>query len=136
MASAIENENTVDVTENKQKFHATPPEVRTTKPAVEDDYFEYKNLREDDFWREIPAFADVDRDTFLDHKWQMKHSVYGSDQLIKTVQDIAPQEWLNDAIEGFSKAPMAVRVTPYLLGFIDWSNPYTCLLYTSPSPRD
>lgn len=71
------------------------------------------------------AFAEVDREQFLDFKWQMKHSVYGEDKLIEAVRDIAPADWLDDAIRGFKLAPMAVRVTPYLLALIDWSNPYT-----------
>lgn len=127
MASTIQDNPTQpeDAQQEPQKFHATPPEVRTVKPAVDDAYFEYKNLRDDEFWRAIPAFADIDRETFLSFRWQMKHSVYGADQLINTVADIAPKDWLDDAIEGFSKAPMAVRVTPYLLSLIDWSNPYT-----------
>ena len=54
----------------------------------------------------------------------MKNSVYGAQQLIDMVETIAPDAWLKDAIEGFHRAPMAVRVTPYLLSLIDWSDPY------------
>ena len=105
------------------KAHAAPPEHRHTKPAVDPAALAFKDLRDDLFWQKIPAFADVDRETFLDFKWQMKHSVYGEQQLIDTVREIAPEAWLKDAIEGFKLAPMAVRVTPYLLGLIDWDNP-------------
>ncbi len=113
----------VEVTADK-KFHAAPPEVRHARPPVSPEALEFRNLRSDEFWRAIPAFAEIDEQTFLDSKWQMKNSVYGSDKLIQTVKDIAPVDWLEDAIEGFNRAPMAVRVTPYLLSLIDWNDPY------------
>ena len=106
------------------KLHAAPPERRTTKPPADPSTLAHRQLREDEFWRQIPAFSQVDRETFLDHRWQMKQSVYGPEQLFATVRDIAPADWLQDAIEGFSRAPMAVRVTPYLLSLIDWQDPY------------
>lgn len=128
MTSPIDQNLTPEAAEDdknpQHKFHAAPPEVRTTKPVVNVTDLKYRELREDEFWRKIPAFADVDKETFLDYRWQMKHSVYGPDQLFEMVKDIAPADWLEDAIEGFSRAPMAVRVTPYLLGLIDWDSPY------------
>ena len=98
--------------QSTKKLHAAPPEERHTKPAVDPSELAFRDLREDEFWRAIPAFSEIDRETFLDYKWQMKHSVYGADQLIETVRDIAPDDWLEDAVEGFNRAPMAVRVTP------------------------
>ena len=106
------------------KLHAAPPSERRTKPPVDPSQLAFRALRDDEFWRDIPAFKDVSREDFFDYKWQMRNSVYGADQLLETVRDIAPSDWLEDAVEGFSRAPMAVRVTPYLLGLIDWSNPY------------
>ncbi len=107
------------------KLHAAPPQTRHAKPPAGPEALRHRELREDEFWRTIPAFAHVDRETFLDAKWQMKHSIYGADQLIEMVRAIAPEAWLKDAVEGFSRAPMAVRVTPYLLSLIDWQAPYT-----------
>ena len=116
--------SSLDTTTPAEKFRAAPPEQRTEKPPVSPESLAYKQLRDDEFWRSIPAFSDVDRETFMDAKWQMKNSVYGEQQLIETIRDVAPQKWLDDAIKGFHLAPMAVRVTPYLLGLIDWSDPY------------
>lgn len=124
MTSSTQDNSTPSSEKEGQKFHAAPPEVRTTKPPVSEDYFEYKKLRTDEFWRNIPAFAEVEPETFLDGKWQMKKSVNSAKKLIETVQEIAPKEWLEDAIEGFARAPMAVRVTPYLLSLINWEDPY------------
>ena len=121
--SALQKKTDVTITES-HKFRADAPEVRSARPPVDPSELEFRNLRTDEFWRAIPAFADIDEETFLDSVWQMRNSVYGSDKLIETVKDIAPDDWLADAVEGFSQAPMAVRVTPYLLSLIDWSDPY------------
>jgi len=111
-------------TTDKAKSKAAPPEVRTRKPPVDVSTLEHRHLRDDEFWRRVPAF-DVDRDTFLDHKWQMKNSLYGEAKLMETLQGVAPEEFLRDAQKGFHLAPMAVRVTPYLLALIDWDDPWS-----------
>ena len=108
----------------QEKLHAAPPSERRVKPPVAAEALRHRELRDDEFWRHIPAFADVDRAQFLDYRWQMKNSVYGEDKLIETVREVAPDDWLEDAIDGFHRAPMSVRVTPYLLSLIDWSDPY------------
>jgi len=84
----------------------------------------HRDLRSGDFWRESPLYEDVTADEFLDHKWQMKNSMYGEDSLIETLSRGAPEEFVEDVRDGFRRAPMAVRVTPYLLSLIDWQNPW------------
>ena len=83
----------------------------------------HRQLRSGDFWREIPAFAEVSREEFLDYKWQIKNSLYGERRLLELMEGLAPDSFVEDAREGFRKAPMAVRVTPYLLSLINWSEP-------------
>ena len=121
--SALQKKTDLTLTDD-HKLHAAPPQSRSARPPVPDSELAFRNLRDDEFWRQIPAFAEIDEETFLNSVWQMKNSVYGSDKLIETVKDIAPSDWLEDTIEGFHRAPMAVRVTPYLLSLIDWSDPY------------
>ncbi len=106
------------------KSKAAPPEVRTLKPAVSEESLLHRKLRSGEFWREFPAFADVDEEQFLDFKWQMKNSLYGEDKLIELISGLAPDEFVKDAQRGFHMAPMAVRVTPYLLSLIDWKDPW------------
>ena len=106
------------------KLKAQAPEVRRTKPAVEPERLAHRALREDEFWRGIPAFADVDRQTFFDGIWQMRNSAYGRDKLVEIVGAVADQDFLADIEAGLRRAPMAVRITPYLLSLIDWSDPY------------
>jgi lysine 2,3-aminomutase len=114
-----------EVTESADgKLKAVPPEQRTEKPPIASGSLEHRELRDDKFWQQIPEFSDTDRETFKDYMWQMKNSVYGVDQLVERVEDIAPEEFIEDLESGFQMAPMAVRITPYLLSLIDWQNPW------------
>ena len=94
------------------------------KAPVAAEALAYKNLQSGPFWQAIPAYKDVDETTFLDHNWQAKHSITRVDKLLAAVQDLVSPEFLRDAEEGFKRAPMSVRVSPYMLSLIDWSNPY------------
>jgi len=94
------------------------------KAPVAAEALAYKNLQNGPFWQAIPAYKDVDEATFLDHNWQAKQSITRVDKLLAAVQDLVSPEFLRDAEEGFKRAPMSVRVSPYMLSLIDWSNPY------------
>jgi lysine 2,3-aminomutase len=98
--------------------------VLHTKPPVGPEYFEFKNLKQGEFWRHVPAYKDVDEKTFLDHLWQQKHSVKTPEELLQTIESLASAEFIEDARAGFAHAPMAVRVSPYAISLIDWSDPY------------
>jgi lysine 2,3-aminomutase len=94
------------------------------KPPVGKEYFEYKDLKQGEFWRHVPAYKDVDEPTFLDHLWQQKHSVKTAEELLATIESLASPEFIADARAGFAHAPMAVRVSPYAISLIDWNDPY------------
>ena len=94
------------------------------KPPVDPAVLEHRNLRQGEFWRAIPSYEDVDEKTFLDHIWQGKKSVKTPEQLFETIGEIVDPTFLEDAKEGFRRAPMAVRVSPYMIASIDWTQPY------------
>ncbi len=98
--------------------------VLHSKPPVGPEYFEFKNLKQGEFWRHVPAYKDVDEKTFLDHLWQQKHSVKTPQELLETIESLASAEFIEDARAGFAHAPMAVRVSPYAISLIDWNDPY------------
>ncbi len=99
-------------------------QIQHIKAPVDPKTLTHKELLGGDFWKKIPAYKDVDRQTFLNHKFQMKHTITKVDKLLAAVQDLVPQEFYDDVRAGFQRAPMSVRVSPYLLSLIDWSNPY------------
>jgi lysine 2,3-aminomutase len=102
-------------------IHTIRPAI---KPAVDPAALNHKQLLAGEFWRTIPAYADIDEQTFLDHSWQARNSITRVERLIETLQGIASQEFLYDAALGFNASPMSVRLSPYLVSLIDWTRPY------------
>src|SRR5215469_5978274 len=101
----------------------TTTAINHLKPPAPAQQFEYKNLKQGEFWRHIPAYKDVDEATFLDHLWQQKNAVKTADELLATIKDVCTPEFYADAEAGFKRAPMAVRVSPYAMSLIDWDDP-------------
>ncbi len=100
------------------------PPGHGVKPPVDPATLIHRDLVGGDFWRKIPAYREIDEATFLDHRWQSKKSITRPDKLLDAVRELASPEFLADAEAGFHRAPMSVRVSPYILALIDWSNPY------------
>jgi lysine 2,3-aminomutase len=94
------------------------------KPPVDPSSLVYRQLRSGAWWQKIPAYKDVSEEQFLDHNWQAKNSITKIDKLLSTVQDLVPSEFIKDAELGMKRAPMSVRVSPYLCSLINWEEPY------------
>jgi len=86
----------------------------------------WRQFRDDSFWQHIPIWKDVSYETFIDHKWQEKNVITNHRTLLNTISDLVSEEFLRDAQDGFSKAPMTTRITPYLLALMDLSDPVNC----------
>lgn len=115
------------MTINEKPEAAKSIEIEINKNASgyrEDPDLEHRELLSGEFWRKIPAYANVPGEMFHDHKWQMKNSITSVQKLLDTLSDIVSEEFYEDARRGFSRAPMAVRVSPYLLALINWDDPY------------
>jgi lysine 2,3-aminomutase len=94
------------------------------KPPVDPATLTHKQLLDGPFWQRIPAYREVDEATFLDHSWQARNSITTPQKLLAAVQDLVPQSFYDDVAEGFRRAPMSLRVSPYLLSLIEWGDPY------------
>jgi lysine 2,3-aminomutase len=97
-----------------------PPALR---PPVSPASLAHRELLGGEFWRRVPAYADVSEAEFLDHKWQAKHSITNIGKLLAALEGLVSESFIADAQRGFERAPMSVRVSPYLLSLIDWSSP-------------
>jgi lysine 2,3-aminomutase len=97
---------------------------RALKPPVDESTMLHRTFAQGSFWQKIPAYAKVPEGQFLDHRWQAKSSITNVQKLLAAVQDLVSPEFYRDAEEGFKHAPMSVRISPYLLSLIDWSEPY------------
>ncbi|HEV3157463.1 MAG TPA: KamA family radical SAM protein [Candidatus Baltobacteraceae bacterium] len=98
--------------------------VQRREGPIDPSPLEHRNLVQGEFWRTIPAYENVDEATFLDHGWQARHSVKTPEELLDTLKDLADPLFIADAREGFRRAPMSVRVSPYAIACMDWNNPY------------
>lgn len=94
------------------------------KPPVDPSTLTHRELRDGDFWRQIPAYREIDEATFLDHKWQAKNTITRPDKLLKALQELTTDSFISDVEAGFARAPMAVRISPYLLSLINWDDPF------------
>ncbi|KAF4923119.1 L-lysine 2,3-aminomutase [Colletotrichum fructicola] len=92
----------------------------------------------DQFWRRVPGWEDVSTAEFISYRWSMKNLVEGPNKLRRFLDRVLPElipargqsgvmepreKLIVDIFEGVSEATMSVRVMPYTLSRIDWSNP-------------
>lgn len=77
------------------------------------------------FWQKIPAFADVTEDTFREWKFQNGNTITNIKGLREILRDVTDPAFLDDVERGLQRAPMNLRISPYLLSLIDWENPWT-----------
>ena len=94
------------------------------KPAVDPKAFAHRSFRDDEFWRHIPGYADVDRATFLDWKFQNKHSITSVDKLAVLLGNLVSPAFIDDVRAGIARAPMNVRISPYTISLTNWADPY------------
>ncbi|KAJ5592418.1 hypothetical protein N7537_009322 [Penicillium hordei] len=91
-----------------------------------------------EFWRKVPAWRDTTETQFLDYKWQTKNSLENASSLLAFLNSVVPSTvptargqittqgtFVSDVAAGMLRAPMATRLTPYLLSLINWDNPYS-----------
>ena len=91
---------------------------------VDPGSLEHRDFENSEFWKKIPGFADVSREEFMDYRFQVKKSVTSVDQLEEILGDLVAPEFLDDVRSGMDRAPMSMRVSPYILSLIDWDHPY------------
>ncbi len=84
---------------------------------------DHREIRDDEFWKVIPAWKDVSRQDFGNHLWQSKNSVRKLSQVKDVLGSLASDKFIDDISEAFKLAPMNVRITPYVFSLIDWNNP-------------
>ncbi len=104
------------------------------KPPVGPSALAHRELRRGPWWQRVPAYREVDEATFLDHTWQSKSSITKVSKLLEAIADLVPTGFIDDLEEGMKRAPMSVRVSPYIVSLIDWEHPYEDPLRTQFFP--
>jgi lysine 2,3-aminomutase len=100
------------------------PSWSAKKPPVDPSTLVHRDLRQGTWWHAIPAYRRVDEMSFLDHGWQAKNSITKVSKLVETIQELVPSGFVSDLEDGMKRAPMSVRVSPYIVSLIDWEHPY------------
>jgi lysine 2,3-aminomutase len=73
-------------------------------------------------WQRFGIWKDVSREEFEDSGWQDKHAVIRIAQLEAVLgQQVSPGS-LHDIETGLLKVGMSIRLNPYIISLIDWSN--------------
>jgi lysine 2,3-aminomutase len=108
--------------------------VVAKKPPVGASALAHRELRSGLWWQRIPAYRSIDEATFLDHSWQAKSSITKVAKLVETIAGMVPAGFVEDLEGGMKRAPMSVRVSPYIVSLIDWEHPYDDPLRTQFFP--
>ena len=94
------------------------------QPPADPSDLEHRNLERDEFWRHIPAYREVAAAEFHSHTFQMRHSVTSVDGLSTALDGLVSDTFYRDVQNGLARAPMALRISPYILSLVDWTDPY------------
>ena len=95
------------------------------KPPADRSFFDHKDLRDDDYWRAIPAYADLSAGEFHDHRFQSRNSITSLKKLRGVLGPLVGEAFFKDVEQGLALSPMSLRISPYLVGLIDWREPET-----------
>ena len=101
--------------------HVDPPALTASAAPARTDH---RDLRRDEFWRGIPAYEKISEEEFRTHTFQNRHTVTNARQLRESLGALVPESFYADLEAGVANAPMALRISPYLLSLIDWRDPY------------
>lgn len=140
MTYPIESENAVLTTNVALPLISIQNEIVATaldrgrRPPVPSTALEHTKFPEVEFWRRIPLYSNVDRATFLDYTWQSRNSITNMSRLAQVTESLVSPGFLEDVALGFRRAPMAMRLSPYITSLIDWQDPYHCPLRTQFLP--
>ncbi|KAF2730508.1 kama family protein [Polyplosphaeria fusca] len=92
------------------------------------------------YWQKIPQWENVTTEEFTSYRWQLKFSVVGDNKLKRFLAEALPEKlpsssdprlahiatrelFIQDVEAGVTAAPMAIRLTPYILSSINWGSP-------------
>lgn len=89
--------------------------------AVLDD--DHRRLRDDEWWRRIPAYAELTAAEFHDHRFQSRNCVTSARKLRDVLGDRVPESFYADVEAGMQRSTMSLRLSPYLLSLVDWEAP-------------
>lgn len=114
-----------EVSEKEQFKNIEDVEIpKPIKDPVSADDLSHRIFTDYNFWKKIPAFKNITRKDFMDISFQNSNSATKVEHLNELLENIVSKEFLDDVNEGMRKAPMNLRLSPYILSLIEWEDPY------------
>ena len=99
------------------------PDMIQQKPCSAATSLEHRNFRDDEFWKQIPAWKNISREEFGDHLWQSRNAVKKLKEVKEVLGARVSDDLMADIEAGLHIAPMNIRITPYVFSLIDWDDP-------------
>lgn len=93
------------------------------KAPVDSALLEHKELREDEFWRCIPAYKDLSAAEFHDHRFQVRNCITSLQKFRAAIGNRVSEAFCEDLAQGLSRSTMSMRISPYIFSLIDWEDP-------------
>lgn len=73
-------------------------------------------------WRKFKTWKDVSREEFESAAWQDRNSIIHVGQLQATLEGVVRPDLFQEIEAGLRKVGMSIRLNPYIVDLIDWSN--------------
>ncbi|MBM3279001.1 MAG: KamA family radical SAM protein [Candidatus Handelsmanbacteria bacterium] len=94
-----------------------------TRPPATPAATAHKELRDDAFWQQLPAYRHLSAQEFHDHRFQSRNCVTNVAKLREVVGPLVPESFYQDVGQGVLRSTMSLRLSPYILSLIDWKSP-------------
>ena len=94
------------------------------KEMISKGDLEHREFRSGPFWQKIPYFKDTSPEEFMEVSFQNQNSVTKVAHLDDLLDNLVDPAFLADVHAGMAKAPMNLRISPYILSLINWEDPY------------
>jgi lysine 2,3-aminomutase len=102
-----------------------PALIRPTfKPCVDSASLAHRELRNDPFWKRIPAYRELEADEFHDHRFQSRNCITSVNKLKEIIGELVTPQFYQDVVEGVRHSTMSLRISPYIISLIDWERAY------------
>ena len=82
----------------------------------------HRSLRRDPFWKSIPAYEQVDEETFHSHLFQTRNAITSVEKLKDALGDLADSDFYEDLRQGLHHAPMSIRILLIMIIYIMLEN--------------
>src|SRR5438132_2916652 len=76
-------------------------------------------------WRRFKLWENVSSGDFEDNSWQDRHAITRLPQLRAALEGVVSSNLLSEIEAGLSRTGMSIRLNPYMMSLIDWSNAET-----------